>query len=786
MFVNFVHRLEDAVERNQVEVADGAAHLCAGVRLHDVRLAQSEHLVADGGEVGADAVVQVAHTVAPSQREFDTCVAHLAVVGPYGAYTRCPCLWLVEQQVGGLGCEPFEGTEQAVAEHVEVETYVGRCLRLPTKVDVHHRALRGTVQHRLVLRRTEDGIEALVGPRVVDAGNVAVVAERLHVAHLTPAGADLQVVDILLGRLEEFLFRDTPSQRERGEVATTVVRTELRAAVRTEVELCEILAVVAIVDTSQVGELAAFLLRTRHAVLVGGKVYLYKARHLLIVADGFEPVPVDVFCRMSGQHRQMVLAEGVLIRQRVVQYGGDALVAVVVECVGEVRLDGVHADGVAVVEVLVAAKPSVYTEVELVGEVLEERQLGIDIAQHAVVHRVVLIALLLADGVRRVSQEIAVAIAEATAVRAFVGIVHRDDGGHGQRIPEARARRLVAHGVLERQVLANLEDAVGGICIHAGRETLVFRAVDDTRLVEEPTSDGHIHLVRALRVHYIIVLGEACLELRLLPVGLVDILLLHLFRVVGGRPVLAGIEISLLVVAHEVGGRHHVDLPRHVRDAPRGGGVECRLTLLAAFCRDENDAIGTACTIDGGSRSILQHLHRFYLVGVDMVHVVHNQTVDDIQRAYGVERADTTYLHLTHDAGLTGCRDRDAWHLSLQHLIDIGRSCLVGLLHVDYTDGTCQVGLLLNAITDDDNIFERLYVAFHLYVDARPAASGYHLVDIADIAEEQPFLTTCRHGVVSVEVGNGHTSAFERLYGYANERLTILSVGHRARYILCQ
>ena len=77
------------------------------------------------------------------------------------------------------------------------------------------------------------------------------------------------------------------------------------------------------------------------------------------------------------------------------------------------------------------------------------------------------------------------------------------------------------------------------------------------------------------------------------------------------------------------------------RAAPAVIGVEvhaCR-ARLASLGGDDNHAVGTCRTIDGGGRSILQHVYALYVVGVDLV-VAAWKAVDDKQwRVVAVDRA---------------------------------------------------------------------------------------------------------------------------------------------------
>ena len=167
-----------------------------------------------------------------------------------------------------------------------------------------------------------------------------------------------------------------------------------------------------------------------------------------------------------------------------------------------------------------------------------------------------------------------------------------------------------------------------------------------------------------------------------------------------------------------------------------------------------------------------------------MVHVVHNHTVQHVERTYRVERAHTTYLHLTHGTRLTRCVHLDTRHLTLQHLVDVGGCGLLSLFHVHYGHSSRQVRLLLCTVTDDDNVLEHLGVRFHDHVDRRASGYGHCLLHIAHIGKLQLVVLACSDRVLTVIVSDGHCLSALHSDGDADERLTVLSIRHRTLHRL--
>ena len=78
-----------------------------------------------------------------------------------------------------------------------------------------------------------------------------VVGTDVGVTSRSVTGTQLEVVEPLLGRLHEGLIRHTPTQRGRGEVTPTVVRTKLRGGIATDRERSQVFAFIIVIRTGE-------------------------------------------------------------------------------------------------------------------------------------------------------------------------------------------------------------------------------------------------------------------------------------------------------------------------------------------------------------------------------------------------------------------------------------------------------------------------------------------------------------------------------------------------------
>ena len=207
-----------------------------------------------------------------------------------------------------------------------------------------------------------------------------------------------------------------------------------------------------------------------------------------------------------------------------------------------------------------------------------------------------------------------------------------------------------------------------------------------------------------------------------------------------GLSVVQGGAVPVFV---EMDGIHHLgQMDRAVEDDVSGVG-DMGLAGLAALGVDEDDAEGAPGTVDRGGSGVLQDGDTLDVVGIDRVHVALD-AVDQHERGGGgavtdgTGTADVEAHVLVELATPVGDAEIEAGDLSLQGLGD--RLHRAGLEHVgiDHAHGAGDIDLFLDAVTDDDGLFQGEPVLLEGYVDGtavpgdvqRQVADGGNLEDV--------------------------------------------------------
>ena len=148
----------------------------------------------------------------------------------------------------------------------------------------------------------------------------------------------------------------------------------------------------------------------------------------------------------------------------------------------------------------------------------------------------------------------------------------------------------------------------------------------------------------------------------------------------------------------------------------------------AAFGRDDDDAVGTACTVDSCRRSIFQYVNRSNVIGIDrcewivgilsascrgsrhlaFIHVdLH--AVDDIERRRtSIERIGTANGNIHAGASFPRlCRNTHTGHAALQRRGKIGGTGLHQLVRTHGSHRPCQILTRYSTITDDHHLIDR-------------------------------------------------------------------------------
>ena len=367
--------------------------------------------------------------------------------------------------------------------------------------------------------------------------------------------------------------------------------------------------------------------------------------------------------------------------------------------------------------------PALHAQRQSVHYFEQEGQVGVQviIIGVAVVHHH------LGIGVRGVGHVVRVAVVNAClGIHQFHGGRERDDVapvGRAVVLVDAAAVHLGADG----------EPGLY-ISVHVDTQTvrLPLRADSDGLLVEHVARDEVFHFLRTTCHAQAIVLCQGGLRHEVHPVDAFRACAVGLQVGVGDdggaaqlvqcRAIFVGIH-QLILLAQ--GGNAEVGVQRYAGTS-----------LRTALGGDEDDTIGSARTINGGRRSILQHFHRLDIVGIQSTQAAGRyHAVNDVQRVAAlVDGSGAAYTHLHPRAGQSArCRYLHTCGTSLQDVLHTAHGLILELAGIDTGDGSRKVALLHRSVTDDHYFLQQLVVLFqHHGIVAHTAVYADGLRVIAD------------------------------------------------------
>ena len=540
---------------------------------------------------------------------------------------------------------------------------------------------------------------------------MAVVGDTVLLSRHAIAGAELQVVHHAPQRFEERLLMDAPSQGQRGEGAPAVGLSEAGGTVPAEAETQEI--------ARREGIVEAAIVRQQHVTLVvSGRRCLLFLRVgvvqfevggvgvfpiLIVVAHGDVDVALDVFEVFVVVEVDRCEAVGVLLRA-----------VVVVAALGQVVLVGRrrHED-VAFAPRIVESQGDM--GVEFGQEV--EAVVGIQ-APHIAPH--VARGMVVFEQSQRVGRGTGDghAVGIGRLVISEERFLSRTDGREGAVGGPAPERERVGEAVVAARGFG-VDDQFQVIVEQRGREREASRVpghvVGAQNAVLVAVAERQAVRQEAAQLAgytYIIVGAEGLSVDHVVPIG-VDIGVEQ--RLLGVRP------LRVHQVVH-LSAAHHGGRPGPVRHRVGRGEADAGAARCGPFLgRDEDDAIGSARSVDGGGGRILEDCHVLDVVRIDQRQEVaaatdarahlHGHAVEHDERVVaGIERSSAA------DAdGASGRRraaaadDLHAAHLAVDELFGRIDHALVEVLAAHVAHRAREVALALHAIADDDHLAERAF-----------------------------------------------------------------------------
>ena len=189
------------------------------------------------------------------------------------------------------------------------------------------------------------------------------------------------------------------------------------------------------------------------------------------------------------------------------------------------------------------------------------------------------------------------------------------------------------------------------------------------------------------------------------------------------------------------------------------------LTYLTTLGGNHDNPVGSARTVDSGSGSILEDVHRSDVLRVERAEdtgstsdsgVLDGHTVDDDQRVVaGIERSTTTDTDTAGSTGRSFGSDLHPCDLTDEEIAGSGDSTLLEALFIEGADRSGEVLLLHRAVADDDDFLEVLCAFFKDDLQRlRSTAEGNSLRGVPDAGDHEVTSLGSTQGKVTVDVGD--------------------------------
>ena len=221
----------------------------------------------------------------------------------------------------------------------------------------------------------------------------------------------------------------------------------------------------------------------------------------------------------------------------------------------------------------------------------------------------------------------------------------------------------------------------------------------------------------------------------------------------------AGVELALVHHDGILGGVEHGGLAPGILHTIGKVVGDDGLPFGTGLGGHEDHAVGRAGAVDGGGSGVLEDVDALDVVRVDVVDAAGRHPVHDVERGRVVDGADTADDDRgagARGAGVLG--DLDTGGHALEHVVHPVLGLDLQVVGGHRGDGGRNHGFLLDAIADDDRLFQHLGVLreddFHNAVGRGHGGLG-HIADAGDFQDgagshaEGESSVHARHGTVA-------------------------------------
>ena len=319
--------------------------------------------------------------------------------------------------------------------------------------------------------------------------------------------------------------------------------------------------------------------------------------------------------------------------------------------------------------------------------------------------------------------------------------------GEGDLVGDRELVQPVAgSGVVEQgdaDVLAQGHSVIVGLVETAADGTLGGEITAGNAVIDPAVAAGNVQVVLDD--------GSVLVEDGLHPVGALSE---GIGIVIDGR--VARVELALVHHDRIFGGVQHGGLAPGILHTVGEVVVDDSLAFRAGLGGHEDHTVSRAGTVNGGGSGILEDVDTLDVVRIDVVDAAGRHAVHDVKRGRMVDGADTADDDRGAGARGTGILgDLDTGGHALEHVVHPVLGLDFQVIGGHRGDGSRHHGFLLDAVTDDDRLFQHLGILgeedFHDAVRRGRSGLGY----IADAGDLQDGARGHAEGEGSVHTGHG-------------------------------